>query len=103
LHAERFANQIGEQPTSIRFKVTWSGLNGRSLKSWASQRFLLDVYQSTQDSVSSEVEISSERISAYLPEIVNELTQPLYEVFDFFKAPMQMIQQELTKMAKLQY
>ena len=99
LHAERLANILADQSTSIIFRVTWEGLSDRTLTAWANpRRILFGNLQSRQDSVTSEVVVSTDRISTTLPEIVGALTQPLYEVFNFFKPPSKMIQEELSKM-----
>ena len=98
LHAERLANILTDQSASIIFRVTWGGLSGRTLTAWASRRILFGNRQSRQDSVTSEIVVPADRISTTLPEIVSTLTQPLYEVFDFFTPPLKMIREELSKM-----
>jgi len=98
LHAERLANILTDQSTSIIFRVTWEGLSGRTLKAWASGRILFPEWQSRQDSVTSEIVVPADHIGTNLPEIVSTLTQPLYEVFDFFTPPPKMIQEEISKM-----
>ena len=55
-------------------------------------------YQAKQDSAISNIKVSSDQISTNLPEIVNSITRSLYETFDFFEAPMKMIEEELTAM-----
>jgi hypothetical protein len=98
LHAERLAAELTDKPASIRFHVTWAGLKGRTLKSWAKARVLLEDRTCRQDYVTSEIVVSTERISATLPEIVSRITQPLYEAFEFFKPPLKLIQEELSEM-----
>jgi transcriptional regulator with XRE-family HTH domain len=98
LHAERLATELTDKPASIRFHVTWAGLEGRTLKSWAKIRLLLEDRRCKQDVVTSEIVVSAERISATLPEIVSRITQPLYEAFEFFKPPLKLIQEELSEM-----
>lgn len=88
LHAERFAKAIREQPIAIDFQVTWTGLAGRELTAWSSpRRALSSGRRSRQSEVSSRIQIQSDKISETLTEIVATLTQPLYEIFDFFTAP----------------
>ena len=99
LHAERLATALGDQSTSIIFRVTWEGLSGRTLTAWANpRRILFDNPQSRQDSATSEIVVSADSISTNLSEIVSTLTRPLYELFDFFTPPSKMIQEELSKM-----
>jgi hypothetical protein len=55
---------------------------------------------SQQDTVSSEIKVPADQISATLPEIVGRLTIPLYEIFDFFTPTPALIQEELLEMRK---
>jgi hypothetical protein len=48
--------------------------------------------------VTSGIVTPVNRISAVLPELVKQVTQPLYEAFDFFDAPIELIQEELSEM-----
>jgi hypothetical protein len=100
LHAQRLAIALGGRSTSVVIRVTWRGLLGRTLASWANPRrmLLLPESPSRQDSVTSEITVSTEQISATLPEIVRALTAPLYEVFGFFVMPSNVIQEELSNM-----
>lgn len=100
LHAYRLAMALGAELPSAIFRVTWEGLSGRTLVSWAEPRriFFDPKGPSQQDSVTSEITVSTDQISATLPEMVKTLTAPLYEVFDFYVPPSTMIQEELSKM-----
>ena len=102
LHAQRLAIALGGESTSVVIRVTWRGLLGRTLASWANPRrmFLLPESPSKQDSVTSEITVSTEQISSTLPEIVRTLTAPLYEVFGFFVMPSNVIQEELLNMRR---
>jgi len=100
LHAERLANVL-DPSALVLFSVTWEGLFGRTLRAWANpRRILLDRWHSRQDSVSSEIIVSVDRISSTLPEIIGNLTRPLYEAFDFFTPPPRMIEEELLEMRR---
>jgi hypothetical protein len=99
LHAERLTKALTEQSASVIFRVTWEGLSGRILRAWANpRRILRDGGKSRQDSVTSEIIVSADRISTSLPEIIKKITQPLYEIFDFFTPPPKMIEEELSDM-----
>lgn len=99
LHAERLTTELAGPSASINFHVTWEGLSGRVLTPWASpSRNLHDNRKSRQDTVTSEITVQANQISTSLPEIVMALTRPLYEVFNFFTPPLEMIQEELYKM-----
>lgn len=101
LHAERLAKAIGSNvATSVTIRITWKGLSGRTLISWATPRriFFDPRGPSRQDSVTSEITVATDLISETLPEIVKTLTKPLYETFDFFDVPSTMVREELLKM-----
>jgi hypothetical protein len=71
------------------------------LAPWEGPRGLLlfdPIGPSRQDSVTSEITVSTDQISATLPEIVKTLTAPLYGIFDFYVPPFTAIQEELSKM-----
>jgi hypothetical protein len=100
LHAERLANVIGDQATSVAFRAMWKGLSGRTLISWATPRriFFDPRGPSRSDEVTSEITIPTDQISQTLAEIVKALTKPLYETFDFYDIPPTLVREELLKM-----
>jgi len=100
LHAQRLAKTLEAESTSVVFRFTWEGLSERRLISWAEPRRILFEPKgpSRQDTVTSEIAVSADEISAMLPEIVAAIVGPLYEPFDFFVPPTTMIQEELSKM-----
>jgi hypothetical protein len=102
-HAARFATALGDESGSVSFQVTWDGLRGRRLASvFNPWRILADIDRapSKQDSVSSHVDVSANQISSSLPELVKELTNPLYEVFDFYRPSPSLVQEELARFKK---
>jgi len=104
LHAERLSKAIGKSATTpITIHITWKGLSGRALVSWATPRriFFDPRGPSRQDSVTSEITVATGLISETLPEIVETLTKPLYETFDFFSVPSTMVREELLKMRSM--
>lgn len=99
LHAERLANEIGGPSSIVNFNVTWEGLAGRILSSWPSRRLLfLDERRAVQNSVTSKISIQADQISSRLPEIVENLVKPLYEIFDFYTVSLQLVREELAEM-----
>ncbi len=99
LHAERLTKALGVKSAPIYFQMRWDGLLNRTLKSWANRRRMTwDGYQAKQDSVTSNIKVSSDQISTNLTEIVNSITRGLYETFDFFEPPIKMIEEELAEM-----
>jgi transcriptional regulator with XRE-family HTH domain len=99
LHADRLVKELGISSAQIAFQFSWSGLDNRLLKSWANNRPMMeDDYRATQDSVTTNIKVSSDHISIRLPEIVSSLTRELYESFDFFEPPTNMVEEELALM-----
>jgi transcriptional regulator with XRE-family HTH domain len=101
LHAERFANELAGSSASVAFRVIWEGLNGRLLTSWNPMYGELhQTHRCRQDAVSSYLLLPADQISAGLPEIVQNLTKPLYEAFDFFEIPKVTIDSELLRLRR---
>jgi len=104
LHAMRFADQYS--PTEKRsavVSVDWYGLKGRQLVADMSKYGLLSDRLSKQDKVHSEIVVPDvSRVQEQLPELVFQLTKPLYEVFDFFEIPMQTVQGEINQLLRRQ-
>lgn len=100
LHASRFALALTGKEAMILYRVQWSGLSDRMLTSWARPTiFLLPIDRKTrQDAVTSEIVVSSEQISSQLPELVEQVTMPLYEIFNFYRPNKEMFRKELNMM-----
>jgi hypothetical protein len=99
LHAARLSRALSANSITIRF--TWEGLSGRTLTSWANpRRMVFPGRRSRQDSVTAQTTILTDQVNDGLPEIVKTITTPLYEIFDFFEIPSEVIQEELSKMWK---
>jgi serine/threonine protein kinase len=99
LHAGRFATELSGSASSILFQVKWNGLRGRTLVVKERQMFSLPTLRpSVQDSVTSNILITPDRITSSLGEIVQTLTAPLYETFDFYSPPMHLIDDEVLRL-----
>ncbi len=100
LHGYRFASRFTSEGASMRVTMMWTGLEGRILAN--SQPFVYSTprgRQSQQDQVVSSVEIEDAlSIDANLYDLVDELTRPLFETFDFFRVPRQTLVAELDEM-----
>lgn len=99
-HAEDMARELGCEDAKVLFRVHWTGLQGRWLRMPNRISFFWEPRQWTSDetSVSKEVLVSSNKISDSLIEILRELLAPLYEKFDFYKVPIDLIQNETALM-----
>ena len=101
LHAGRLATELAGPTASILFRVNWKGLRGRTLVSRADRMVYISIKRpSNQDSVSSEMVLMADQITNSLAEVVQRLTAPLYESFDFYSPPMQLISKETARLQK---
>lgn len=99
LHAERVSRALAGDESSLLVYFRWTGLSGRVLQSWLNpRRFLPFEKQAQQDTVHSRMPIRAERIRSDLPGVVQAMTRPLYEAFDFTEIPLQVIQEEISRM-----
>jgi len=102
LHGQRFAEEFGGERAGLQVSLTWTGLAGRTLRNPEPARYIgIFGHSSQQEEVTSTLDIQdADRVSSVLPELVEEATRPLYEVFDFFNVPFQSIRAELDRMRK---
>jgi transcriptional regulator with XRE-family HTH domain len=99
LHAERLAQRLAGEKSSVNVRVTWRGLSGRVLSNWRPERLGFDErHLCRSNSISASASLGVAEISSGLPEIVEALTRPLYEAFDFFRVPRATIEAELSYM-----
>lgn len=102
LHANRLAAALhgGDAGDSeVHVKMRWTGLKGRELVTWAQPLIhLREGRMCHQEEVESELLIRALDIPDQLPELVAQLTRPLYQVFDFFEPPAQMFHEQLSRM-----
>lgn len=99
LHAHRLAIRLADRSVSVLIRFAWDGLANRVLSNWACpRRVLFHARRCYQNTVTSELLIPASDIIDQLPEAVKEVTNPLYEAFDFFDMPLDVIREELEKM-----
>jgi hypothetical protein len=97
LHAARFAERLGG--ARIEFGMTWTGLSGRQLSTFASpERFIGGQFIGRQDKVSAAIETDVAAVRDTLPELVQRLVEPMYASFEFFKPGDLLYAQEIGKM-----
>lgn len=102
LHAYRLSQVLcPDPPPTVTAQVTWEGLAGRELRSWANtNRRLHMVRRAFQDTVQASTVVSALVIRDSLPEVVASLTRPLYEIFGFFQPPEELFAGELAHMTR---
>ena len=100
LHGHHLAEALEAAPDTVaKIRVRYTGLAGRELKSWANpHRSLIDDYRCRTDEAAGAVSCRARDIDDRLAELVHELVAPVYERFEFFKLPVQLVQEELDKL-----
>jgi hypothetical protein len=97
LHAARMGAKLGAQ--SVEIQMTWTGISGRILSSWASRdRFMQSGRTSAQHAFTSSASCSINEINENLPAIAQHLVEPLFAVFDFFQPPESIYEEEIQKL-----
>lgn len=99
LHAGRLAARLDAD--TVELSMTWTGLDGRELTSFASpNRMLMHGRVCHEDSVTTSVVTAADAISDTLPELVKELVGPLLARFDFFEPSDELYATEVERMRR---
>lgn len=99
LHASRLATELGDPNAEVSLVAEWSGLAGRALSAhYSTGRHLLGEYRSRQEMIRVSVTAPAFSIESALPELVEPAMRNLYEIFDFFQLPANLVTEELAKM-----
>ena len=101
LHAAALSGMLGGNDAEILFRARWWGLNGRKLVSVGNPNRRMwgeNYYCRQHDYITPDQRLASKSIGDGLPEIVTRMLAPLYELFDFFVLPPQLVAQELQNM-----
>ncbi len=101
LHAAGMAAILGDPAAQITFIAEWMGLRGRRLTNFGSPtRLISDRYTSQQDRARTQLSVQADQVSDMLPELVSRLLISLYESFNFFVLPAELITGELANMRR---
>lgn len=103
LFVERFAGALGLAHAVVQIRCTFTGLNGRKLVSIDGRRHLRDDRISYSDAIETKISVTASQISDRLPDLVRELTEPVYLLFDFYTPPPAMYADELGRMQRRQF
>ena len=96
LFVARFA--LASDPDAVvTTRVTYYGLEGRVLRSVSGRRAVFHDRRSRDDTWSNEVRSGCE-IEQNLTEILHPFLSPLYERFEFFELPVELVAQELEQL-----
>ena len=66
-------------------------------------RLLLDEYVAEQDDYDVTQAVALDAIPGALPEVVHALLAPLYELFEFFRLPKRLVEEELASLQRNQF
>jgi hypothetical protein len=106
LHSQRLAGALGDESASVAVHFVWEGLTDRNLASRSRSHprlgKRLDQIKMVchQPSASSQFTVSVKDILTNLPEIVETITKPLYQCFNFYEPSGDFIRQEISKLTK---
>ncbi|MGH8655932.1 MAG: hypothetical protein ACREYE_28810, partial [Gammaproteobacteria bacterium] len=98
LHAASMGRVLGDPLAKVILRAEWTGLNGRRLVHLAGTRMLFDHHTCHQDAYVGYAEAQADAIGDALPEIVDRLVRPMYEMFNFFQIPAALTAEELACM-----
>jgi len=99
LYIARLATSFGAE-TEVAFRGRYSGLAGRTTQSPSEYRVYIHRRATASDVVEFEGRATAKQIDDNLDEVLHQLLSPLYEVFEFFKLPMELVSSQLMKLRK---
>ncbi len=94
LFASRFAETFDEVD-EIVIQCHFTGLHGRRLTSITGRRLVIRDYISGTDEVTLTGQVTPQQVQDNLAEILHPLLSPLYERFNFFRLPSNLVEEEL--------
>jgi hypothetical protein len=101
LEAAYIATALDAVDANLICHCRWRGLSGRRLVSRGNpNRLLYEAYQAEQDSYEATQTVALEALPQALPELLFAILGPLYELFEFFKLPKRLVEEELASLQK---
>jgi hypothetical protein len=102
LQAFYVAIALGSEDVNLNAYFCWNGISGRKLISIEGYYFsIVHISHQNQHMVETTIKIST--IPTALPEIVFGILDPLYQLFDFFRLPKRVVEEEIAKMMSHQF
>jgi hypothetical protein len=99
LHAQRLANVLATEPAHVHLRCRWESLTDRTLASWR-RTAGVPVHRCRQEAVESQLSCTTDQIIDALPELVMQVTKPLFQAFEFFTPTPQFVQREIAELQK---
>lgn len=99
LYAGKVASELGIPQARVMLIAEWVGLRDRELISFGFPSWpLTEGRVSHEDRFEGVIAVPADEISTFLPEFVERIIRPLYELFGFYQLPAQLVQREMTRM-----
>jgi hypothetical protein len=96
LHAQRLARRLAAP--AVEIEVRWNELEGREIGTLEPMLRRYHAGPCHEREVRSTMRVASDVISGALPDLVRQLTTPLFVLFDFFEMPLEDIAREMERM-----
>jgi hypothetical protein len=103
LEGAYIARALNAVDANLIIHCRWLGLSGRRLISRGTNRLLTDEYVAEQDGYEATQTVALDAIPGALPEVVHALLAPLYELFEFFRLPKRLVEEELASLQRSQF
>lgn len=98
LQAAYVAKALRSEKANLIAEFRWTGLKGRELISMDDPSALSIPRHCHQNAFETAQAMSVDAIPDALPEIIFEILEPLYQLFDFFQLPKRLVSSELRKL-----
>lgn len=99
LHSYHLAEVLGVSSGTVRFRAVYSGLAGRRLKAWANPGLVvIDGGRCMSAQVAGSITVKAGDIRERLTDLIYQLLERLYQSFEFFSLPPQIISDEIETM-----
>ena len=86
---------------NLILSARWAKLIGRRLVSHGNpNRIMFDGRMAGQDEYETTITVGVSSLPDALPEVVFSMLAPLYELFDFFRLPKRLVEEELKQMSR---
>ena len=101
LEAFYVAQALNGTSASLILSASWNRLAGRALVSHGNpRRSMFNTYKASQDRYETSATVPVGSLPDALPEVVFSMLAPLYELFDFFRLPKRLVEEELKAMSQ---
>jgi len=102
LYVSRLARLFDQNPV-IYISLLYSGLHGRELVSLNNSVIIHEGHICHDNEVTLDTEATAAEMDDNLVEVVHSLLLPLYERFDFFELPLDLVRREIDRMRRQRF